>query len=77
DNTGNWTGTLYSIRIFGQGDYRVDDGASIGMNISELLVIYPFIDDYDYKIGYEDENGQRTVAFERDDLGNIIGIVMK
>ena len=47
------------------------------MNISELLVIYPFIDDYDYKIGYEDENGQRTVAFERDDLGNIIGIVMK
>ncbi|MCR4670973.1 MAG: hypothetical protein K5643_07275 [Saccharofermentans sp.] len=77
DESGNWTGSLYSIRIFGQGDYKVDNGASVGMNISELMVIYPFIDDYDYMIEYEDENGKRSVSFERDDFGNIVSIIMK
>ena len=77
NDAGEWTGTLASIRIYEQGIYKVDDSAYVGMNISELMLVYPFVDDYDYVYEYDDESGHRTVVFDRDELGNIITILMK
>ena len=77
DDAGKWNGTLTSIRIFGEGNYTVDNSVYVGMNISELMLVYPFIDEYDYVYEYEDENGSRNISFELDDLGNIITVIMK
>lgn len=77
DETGNWNGTLVSIRIFGKGDFTVDNSVYVGMNISELMLIYPFVDEYDYVFEYEDGSGKRTISFELDDLGNIVNILMR
>ena len=77
DESGNWTGNLVSIRIFGKSTFTVDNSVYVGMNISELMLIYPFVDEYDYVFEYEDESGKRTISFELDDNGNIVSIVMR
>ena len=77
DEGGKWRGSLVSIRIFGQGEYSLDKSCYVGMNISELMLVYPFIDEYDFDYAYENENGARTVSFQRDEAGNIITVIMK
>lgn len=77
DESGQWSGTLNSIRIFEQGEYSVDKSAYVGMNISELMLVYPFIDEYEFNYRYENENGARSVSFQRDEAGNIVTVLMK
>ena len=77
DESGSWTGNLVSIRIFGKSAFTVDNSVYVGMNISELMLIYPFVDEYGYVFEYEDESGKRSISFELDDKGNIVSIVMR
>ncbi|MCQ2516719.1 MAG: hypothetical protein MJ094_07625 [Saccharofermentans sp.] len=64
----NWTGTLTSIRVFGNSSvYTIGYNLYVGMSKTALLVAYPFIDENDYEINVSTSTGDYTVEFEFDD----------
>ena len=74
DSTWN-TARLVSISIY---DYDADTPAStfdgrlfVGMNISELLLVYPMIDESDYVYTFETAEGTYKMEFEFDANKNV------
>ena len=73
---GTWnTARLTSISIY---DYDAETPAStfdgrlfVGMNISELLLVYPMIDESDYIYTFETEEGTYKMEFEFDANKNV------
>ena len=69
---GKWTyGRLYSIAVRNQGDFSLGNDIYVGMNISELLLVYPMFDECNYQSSFRNVDGDFTLAFEFDDFGNV------
>ena len=72
---GKWsTGRLFSIVVRNQGDYSLGEDIYIGMNISELLLVYPMFDESNYQSSFKNVDGEFTLAFEFDAFGNVTRI---
>ena len=71
-----WTGTLESIRLYRDSDYTVSDIVYQGMNLSELMLIYPMIDEYEYVYSYEFEDKDYEMTFIYDENYNITSVVV-
>ena len=67
--------TLRSIRFY-NGNYSLKNGARVGMSVSELLLIYPMIDNYGYKYRFTNEGNEFEVSFKYDDNYNVTEIRM-
>ncbi len=63
----NWSGTLSSIRLYGDTTYTLGYNAFPGMTKTALLVAYPFIDDFNYEFEITTFTGTYTVEFEFND----------
>ena len=70
DDDGYWEGYVSGIVIYGDG-YTVDDLITVGMNISELLLIYPMLDEAGYTFSYSSSRFDYAVRFIFDDNNNI------
>ena len=69
---GKWTyGRLYSIAVRNQGDFSLGSDIYVGMNVSELLLVYPMFDECNYQSSFRNVDGDFTLAFEFDDFGNV------
>lgn len=73
-----WTGSISSIRVYGNSTYTVGYNAYLGMTKSALLVAYPFIDSTDYTLQIETSTGIYNVEFEfnEDDVLGMIRITL-
>ena len=72
---GKWsTGRLFSIVVRNQGDYSLGEDIYVGMNISELLLVYPMFDECNYQSSFVNVDGEFTLAFQFDDFGNVTRI---
>ncbi len=69
---GKWTyGRLYSIAVRNQGDFSLGNDIYVGMNVSELLLVYPMFDECNYQSSFRNVDGDFTLIFEFDDFGNV------
>ena len=69
---GKWTyGRLYSIAVRNQGDFSLGNDIYVGMNVSELLLVYPMFDECNYQSSFKNVDGEFTLVFEFDDFGNV------
>ena len=69
---GKWsTGRLTSILLHKDNGYSFNDDLYIGMNISELLLVYPMFDECDYTGSFKNGDGEFVLSFEFDDYGNV------
>ena len=67
-----WTsGRLYSVTIRNSNEYTLGTDVYVGMNVSELLLIYPMFDECGYKSSFKNFDGEFILAFEFDDRGNV------
>lgn len=71
-------GTWNSARLVSISVYDADSQSStfdgrlfVGMNISELLLVYPMIDESDYVYSFETSDGTYKMEFEFDDNKNV------
>lgn len=65
-----WEGVVTSIRVYSD-DYSIDGEIFVGMNISELLLIYPMLDEADYSFTYSIGRDDYVVVFDFDVNNNI------
>ena len=65
--------TLRSVRFY-NGNYQLKNGVHVGMSISELLLIYPMIDNYGYKYHFTSEGNEFEVSFKYDENYNVTEI---
>lgn len=73
--SGHWSsGKLQSIHIRKASEFSFGDDLCIGMNISELLLIYPMFDGCDYSGTFKNDNGTYRMSFNFDDYGNVTRI---
>ena len=70
---GGWEGVVSSIRIYSNA-YSLDGQITTGMNISELLLIYPMLDEADYTFTFTSGRDEYVVTFDFDANNNIRGI---
>lgn len=73
ENNGDWEGNVSGIVIYGD-DYTVDNQITVGMNISELLLIYPMLDEAGYTFNYSSSRFDYALRFVFDDNNNIKSI---
>ena len=72
---GKWsTGRLFSVVVRNQGDFSLGEDIYVGMNVSELLLVYPMFDECNYQSSFKNVDGEFTLAFEFDDFGNVTRI---
>lgn len=72
---GQWsTGRLSSILLREDNGYMFGDDLYIGMNISELLLVYPMFDECGYTGSFKNGDGEFVLDFEFDDYGNVANI---
>ena len=70
-----WTsGRLSSVVIRNDDVYSLGENIYIGMNVSELLLIYPMLDDCGYTSSFENGDGEFILSFRFDDYGNVTRI---
>ena len=75
DAGSNWTsGKLTSVAIRKDDVYTLGNDLYIGMNISELLLIYPMFDECDYTASFKNADGEFVLSFEFDNNGNVTRI---
>ena len=63
----DWTGTLSSIRLIGASSYSIGYNLYVGMTRSQILLAYPFADDYGYIIPVNTGAREYSVEFGIDD----------
>ena len=69
---GQWTsGRLTSVVFKNEGIFSLSEDLYIGMNISELLLVYPMFDECGYTGSFKNGDGEFTLMFEFDDYGNV------
>jgi len=74
---GKWTtGRLTSIIIRNSSEYKLGEDIYVGMNVSELLLIYPMFDQSNYQGSFKNIDGEFVLAFEFDDYGNVSKIIL-
>ncbi|MCR4689379.1 MAG: hypothetical protein K5745_07500 [Saccharofermentans sp.] len=69
-----WEGVLRSMRIYETTEpniYSFNEEVTVGMNMAELLLIYPVIDEYDFVYTYEADGITYSMIPEFDDNNNI------
>ena len=70
-----WTsGRLSSVVLRNDETYSLGKNLYIGMNVSELLLIYPMLDEFGYTGSFENGDGEFILSFTFDDYGNITRI---
>ena len=74
-NNGSWTsGRLSSVVLRKDEVFSVGEDLYIGMNISELLLIYPMFDKSDYTGSFKNGDGEFILSFQFDENGNVTRI---
>ena len=69
---GQWTsGRLTSVVFKKDTIFSLSEDLYIGMNISELLLVYPMFDECGYTGSFKNGVGEFTLMFEFDDYGNV------
>jgi hypothetical protein len=69
---GQWTsGRLSSVVFKKQSVFSLSEDLYIGMNISELLLVYPMFDECGYTGSFKNGDGEFTLSFEFDEYGNV------
>ena len=72
---GKWSaGKLFSVVVRNQGDFSLGGDIYVGMNVSELLLVYPMFDECNYQSSFKNVDGEFTLAFTFDDFGNVTRI---
>ena len=71
-----WSGKLESMRLYRSSDYTVSDIVYQGMNMSELLLIYPMIDEFGFVYSYEYEDEDYEMSFTYDENYNITSVIV-
>ena len=67
DGRSHWTpGVLSSVKFRKNGSVGLGSMLAIGMSKSELLLLYPTIDDYDYRVLFSNEDAVYEISFEFD-----------
>ncbi len=74
---GKWTtGRLTSIVIHNSSEFKLGDDLYVGMNVSELLLIYPMFDMSDFQGSFRNVDGEFVLKFDFDDFGNVKKIIV-
>ena len=74
---GKWnTGRLTSIVVHNSNEYKLGEDIYVGMNVSELLLIYPMFDQSDFQGSFKNVDGEFVLKFEFDDYGNVSKIIL-
>lgn len=73
DTSGKWFGEVGAMRIYSDS-YSIDGHIAPGMNQTELLLIYPMLDEEDYTFKFTSGKDLYRVTFEFDDNNNISNI---
>lgn len=69
---GQWTsGRLTSVVFRKQSVFSLSDDLYIGMNVAELLLVYPMFDECGYTGSFKNGDGEFTLSFEFDEYGNV------
>lgn len=69
---GQWTsGRLTSVVFRRETIFSLTEDLYIGMNISELLLVYPMFDECGYTGSFKNGDGEFTLSFEFDEYGNV------
>ena len=72
---GQWSsGRLASILLREDNEFSFSDDLFIGMNVSELLLVYPMFDECGYAGSFKNGDGEFVLSFEFDDYGNVSSI---
>ena len=72
---GQWSsGRLVSILLRKDNAYTFSEDLFIGMNVSELLLVYPMFDECGYTGSFKNGDGEFVLSFEFDDYGNVSSI---
>ena len=71
-----WNGTLESIRIYRDSSYTVSNVVYEGMNLSELMLIYPMIDEFGVVYSYEFDDEDYEMTFTYDENYNITSVIV-
>ena len=75
EEDGQWSsGRLVSILLRKNNEYVLSEDLYIGMNISELLLVYPMFDGCGYTGSFKNGDGEFVLSFEFDDYGNVSSI---
>lgn len=75
DKDNNWTsGRLSSIVLRNDDRFTIGEELFIGMNVSELLLIYPMFDECDFTASFKNGDGEFILSFQFDDFGNVTRI---
>ena len=72
----DWNGTLESVRIYRDSAYTVSNVVYEGMNLSELMLIYPMIDEAGFVYSYEYDDDDYEMSFTYDDNYNITSVIV-
>ena len=70
----SWTGKLTSVRILSNSAYTLGYYLYVGMNRTQLLVAYPFIDDSNYELSFINGTSLYDVTFTFDESGIVNNI---
>lgn len=71
----SWTsGRLSSVVIRNDAVFSIGQDLYIGMNVSELLLIYPMFDESEYTSSFKNGDGEFELSFWFDDYGNVTRI---
>ena len=74
-NGNQWTsGRLCAVSLRKDEVFTLNDDLYVGMNISELLLIYPMFDECEYTGSFTNGDGEFILDFEFDDYGNAVRI---
>ncbi len=74
---GQWSsGRLTSVLLKKDGEFSFNEDLYIGMNISELLLVYPMFDECDYTSSFKNGDGEFVLSFEFDEYGNVTSIML-
>ena len=70
-----WTsGRLSSIVLRKDDRFTIGEELFIGMNVSELLLIYPMFDECDYTASFQNGDGEFILSFQFDEYENVTRI---
>ena len=72
----DWTGILESMRLYRDTDFTISDIVYQGMNLSELMLIYPMIDEFGYVYSYEYDDEDYEMTFTYDENYNITAVIV-
>ena len=75
DKENDWTsGRLSSIVLRKDDRFTIGEELFIGMNVSELLLIYPMFDECDFTASFQNGDGEFILSFQFDEFDNVTRI---